>query len=218
MAQGASGSSLLHHTNRPALFTDDGDDWDVYDDFNNVRPPMESKPSQSSMSIGGQDYLQRLSYAGSNAGLMTPGTPNSMRLPAMSSRGSTLLDPNSFGFDVQHGNPREKPEEDPEYYSTAPRHADSHEPLAANGRSMSRLDDINKRYSTAGMEEEVTTPALGQDWTQDELTQMTKPYKRQQKMQKRKRAVKSWQEGETKVCGWLSPRALAFILFFSFAL
>jgi hypothetical protein len=60
----------------------------------------------------------------------------------------------------------------------------------------------------------VTVPALGAEWGRDELRNMTKAGKNEKKAETRRAKWKSWNRGETGICGdFLHRRTFVFVVF-----
>ncbi|KAJ4482507.1 hypothetical protein J3R30DRAFT_3369414 [Lentinula aciculospora] len=68
--------------------------------------------------------------------------------------------------------------------------------------------------STIGPVEMVTVPAMGPEWQRDELRNMTKAGKRENKSESRRQAWKEWNRGQRGICGkWFTRRMLVIFLF-----
>lgn len=81
---------------------------------------------------------------------------------------------------------------------------------AAESHALAGHDPDNKNASGIEL---VTVPALGTEYSQDEMKGMSRHYKRKTKATRRKDAVSRWGKGEYKICGWLSPRWAVLMAF-----
>lgn len=62
--------------------------------------------------------------------------------------------------------------------------------------------------------EMVTVPALGSEWSKDELRGMTKASRKEAKSDRRREYWKSWNRGERGLCGkYFTRKVLTFVLF-----
>jgi len=191
----------------------DEEDWNVYDDFNNTRPlsgtPTQPTGIQESESAG---YWDRRSQDGLSVhklardGSSPLGTPYSDN----PNKRASLLPSSSFGFDAKNGDPRNSMfSQGDSYLQSTPYH--DHGPISPDERNHN-----NKDLNASGIEL-ITVPALGQEYSQEEMRKMTRPYKRKSKAGSRKKRVKAgaskFAGGEWKICGWLSPRVAVFMAF-----
>lgn len=68
--------------------------------------------------------------------------------------------------------------------------------------------------STIGPVEMVTVPAMGPEWQRDELRNMTKAGRRENKSESRMQAWREWNRGQRGICGkWFTRRMLVIFLF-----
>ncbi|KAH9891872.1 hypothetical protein C8Q73DRAFT_701291 [Cubamyces lactineus] len=68
--------------------------------------------------------------------------------------------------------------------------------------------------ATPGNVEMVTVPALGPEWKADELRNMSKKVKREEKMEEVATKWKQWKRGQRGLCGkWFTKRFLAWFIF-----
>ncbi|CAO1617904.1 unnamed protein product [Sympodiomycopsis kandeliae] len=196
------------------------EDWNVYDDFNNNNS-NNNNANNGQMVNTATPSVYGASDAGyygkySTDGLSTPGlTPfaehpqtNVTRAGGAGNRGSTLLTADAFGFDVQNVDPRH-----PDVIAQAQRNAD----LSAAGIPLHDADshilpghDPDKNQSGIEL---ITVPALGQEFSKEEMSQMRRPYKRKVKNARRRDKAKRWGKGDYKICGWLNPRFAVLIAF-----
>lgn len=187
--------------------------WNVYDDFNNATALNTfDTPDGKASSMMGSDvgYFAKGGAGGyGNSPMDTP--PVSRQVPAGTQRNSTLLTAESFGFDVQHADPRH-----PSVLAAEAMHDGSGH--IAHSHSVSGGGGISDGTPTGKGEsgiELITVPALGQEFTKDEMKRMSRPYRRKAKAARRKEKVSRWGKGEYKICGWLSPRWAVVISFFA---
>ncbi|CAO1631329.1 unnamed protein product [Parajaminaea phylloscopi] len=207
---------------------DEDEDWNVYDDFNNNNNNgnnissgnRQARDSYTPSTLNGDAAAGAASnYAGSDAGYFrrsldpfasTPGfTPASeYGLPKQpvapgTQRHSTLLNAESFGFDVRNADPRNPNvlaygvERDGGLHPADSHLAATHDPDGKNDTGI----------------ELVTVPALGQEFSKEEMRDMSRRQKRKNKTSRRKRTASRWGKGEHKICGWLSPRLAVFFGF-----
>lgn len=211
---------------RPSCLTDEDEDWNVFDDFNNNYPTANA-PIQApgSYATGSKDFDNGMrpasTYAGSDAGYfrrsldpfastlgLTTASEHGLPeqcLAAGTQRNSTLLNAESFGFDVRNADPRSAnvlaygTERDGGLYPAESHVAAANDPDGNDGTNI----------------ELVTVPALGQEFSKEEMKGMSRQYKRKAKASRRKQAVSRWGKGEQKIGGWLSPRWAVVLCFFA---
>lgn len=197
-------------------------DWNVYDDFNNNNSTTNAHMPAALDAGPLRTHATTPSlYAGSDAGyynasksidgLSTPGID-----PRGPKRGSTLLTADAFGFDVQNADPR-NPDVIAAMHqqdgSGAPLHdADSHMVLGhdPDGTGAGGAGGVHKTESGIEL---ITVPALGAEYTKEEMSQMRRPYKRKVKAARRKEKASRWSKGDYKICGWLNPRVAVLLAF-----
>ena len=60
----------------------------------------------------------------------------------------------------------------------------------------------------------VTVPAMGAEWSKDELKNMTKAGRKEKKAESRKEFWTAWRRDQRGLCGkWFTRRVLVFFLF-----
>ncbi|KDN51994.1 hypothetical protein K437DRAFT_254733 [Tilletiaria anomala UBC 951] len=213
------GSILMPSTSAPRLANnanawgpdaeeseDEEEDWNIYDDFNNVRP-LSSAPEAAGLSStdyqrrASQELVRTLGSTGRAYSSSTIGSPFHE-----DEKRTSLLPSSAFGFDVQNGDPR----------FSHPKRASQ----LASGEDKGIMTPSNEERNPftqttlhSGIEL-VTVPALGQEFTEEERRKMTRPYKRKSKRGAKKAKFMIWARGEKKVLGFLDPRMLVFIAFF----
>ncbi|EPQ30139.1 uncharacterized protein PFL1_02256 [Pseudozyma flocculosa PF-1] len=205
------------HSNGYAMANDDDDDddededWNVYDDFNMTRP-LSSVPNRDSMSglQANQEGYWDASTPGtaggdSKADLQTPYSDYPQR--------KSLLNSEAFGFDVRNADPRR---------SLPPVHAGMGGGAADGSREANRVSMLSgagpkHADSTTGIEL-ITVPALGTEFSKEEMRDMTRKTKKKKKRQAKKRRLGMWAKGDDHLWGWLSPRVAVFIAFIFLAM
>lgn len=89
-----------------------------------------------------------------------------------------------------------------------------------NGLPSSPNEISNKDMNASGIEL-ITVPALGQEYSEEEMRKMTRPYKRKSKAGNRRKKVRQgagkFAEGQWRLFGWLTPRVAVFMAFIFFA-
>lgn len=113
----------------------------------------------------------------------------------------SLLPSDAFGFDVRNADPR--------------RSIIRHEPTQRKSAAISGMGPAHAD-STTGIEL-ITVPALGTEYTKEELRGMTGATRRRNKRSSRSKSWRLWVSGQDHLCGWLSPRIAVFIAFFTLA-
>lgn len=185
-------------------------DWNVYDDFNNnnsnTNPTaIDGRPSAPSIYDSGDAGLYASGNKYSVDALSTPGLSSFSEYPIakqpIAQRNSTLLTPDAFGFDVQNADPRH-------VEILAQRQAANNDLHQADSHHIPNHDP-DKTESV----ELITVPALGQEFTKEEMSQMRRPYKRKVKAARRKELASRWSKGDYKICGWLNPRIAVLLGF-----
>lgn len=178
------------------------EDWNVYDDFNNVKP-LSGGPE--SAGLGHTEYTQNSSSQDAAFRLNAPARQYSMTSTTDSpfatlndEKRHSLLPSSAFGFDAQNGDPRNEGAKRASQIGTTP-------------EEQQRNSYINVA-SQSGIEL-VTVPALGNEYTEEERRKMTRPFKRKTKRRAKKQSMMSWAKGENKLFGFLDPRMLVFIAF-----
>lgn len=111
----------------------------------------------------------------------------------------TLIPSDAFGFDARNGDPNMITPEEHQRYS----YADSIERLRYQGTK-----------EAAGIEL-ITVPALGSEFTKEEVKAMKKPYKRKRKAREAGSNARKWVKSDNRYFGCLSPIAAVFTIFFS---
>ncbi|PWN53506.1 hypothetical protein IE53DRAFT_372982 [Violaceomyces palustris] len=169
---------------------DEDEDWNVYDDFNNVRP-LSSSAGLSGLQSHDQGYWD------ATPNKEAPETPYS-DYPKRQS----LLPQEAFGFDARNTNPRTS-------FPISMREIDTN----ANRNS----GHLAANEAGSGIEL-ITVPALGAEYTKEEMRQMTRKQKKKNKRSAKKAQVAKWAKGEERACGWLTPRLAVFLAFIFFCL
>jgi hypothetical protein len=182
----------------------------VYDDFNNAAPLSAAGSRSMIAGVTGAGGGAASAGRPSGDGYWSPqgGSRN-----ARNSRGSALLDASAFGFDAQTSDPRVVGDQP---MPSSPSYA-----YGGNyGGYAAAPPDTPGSY--AGKEtgegiELITVPALGTEYTDEERRMMKGRERRKSKLAKKKnrigRSTGKWARGETKLCGWLSPRLAVFLAF-----
>lgn len=184
-------SRAPHHDEEEGEEYED-EDWNVYDDFNMTRPA----PTRTST---GFDSRPDAYFDASKPSLVeTPYSDNPNR--------KSLLPSEAFGFDVRNADPRRS-------IITTSNHRISQFTAAPNTSNRLSGTGPNHADSTTGIEL-ITVPALGNEYTKEELKEMTRGSKRRRKRAHRKKKCALWVSGEDHLWGWLSPRVAVFIAFF----
>lgn len=181
--------------------------WNVYDDFNNASAMNTFDTPEDKTSMGSDaGYFAKNAYGGGygQSPMDTP-PPVTRQVPPGTQRNSTLLRPESFGFDVQHADRRH-----PSVLAAQAMHEGAGH--VAESHAVPTTGD-NKGAGESGIEL-ITVPALGQEYSKDEMKRMSRQHRRKTKANRRKEKVSRWGKGEHKICGWLSPRWAVVIGFF----
>lgn len=177
---------------------DDDEDWNVYDDFNMTRP-MPHRSSTSGLASQGEAYWDA-------------SKPSLVETPYSDVPGNrkSLLPSEAFGFDVRNADPRRSIIQQ---QTNVAGNRNSH--YSAAGYNTNTISGTGPRNadSTTGIEL-ITVPALGNEYTKEELRGMSRSSKRRKKRTHRKRRCQMWVSGDDHLWGWLSPRVAVFIAFF----
>ncbi|SPO27744.1 uncharacterized protein UTRI_04216_B [Ustilago trichophora] len=175
---------------------DEDEDWNVYDDFNMTRP-MPHRTSTSGL-------------ASQNDAYWDASKPSLVETPYSDTPGNrkSLLPSEAFGFDVRNADPRRSIIQS--NHNAANRH--SQFSSAAPNNAISGMGPQHAD-STTGIEL-ITVPALGNEYTKEELRDMTRNAKRRKKRSHRKKRCQLWVSGQDHLWGWLSPRVAVFLAFF----
>lgn len=113
----------------------------------------------------------------------------------------TLIPSGAFGFDARNGDPNfAKFEENP----STNIYRDSTELLKEDGKEASGI-------------ELVTVPALGNEFTNEEVRAMKKPHKRKRKARAAGTNARRWVKTEDRYFGCFSPIGAVFFIFISLA-
>ncbi|SPO32472.1 uncharacterized protein UTRI_04216 [Ustilago trichophora] len=176
---------------------DQDEDWNVYDDFNMTRP-MPHRTSTSALASQNDAY-----WDASKPSLVE--TPYS-DTPA---NRKSLLPSEAFGFDVRNADPGRSIIHS--NYNAANRHSQFSSAAPNNAISGTGPQHAD---STTGIEL-ITVPALGNEYTKEELRDMTRTAKRRKKRTHRKKRCQLWVSGQDHLWGWLSPRVAVFLAFFT---
>jgi hypothetical protein len=169
----------------------------VYDDFNNARPKAAERSSatlnrQSMLSPGGSgEYYRDATYEREEGGKGT-----------LQQKRHTLIPSGAFGFDARNG--------DPQYMTSVDQAATS-----PYNYSSERLKDEER--DPKGIEL-ITVPALGAEYTNEEIKAMKKPHKRRNKARSNREKAQKWVKSDNQYFGCLNPRTAVFVLFASLAL
>ncbi|GAK65666.1 uncharacterized protein PAN0_009c3884 [Moesziomyces antarcticus] len=175
---------------------DEDEDWNVYDDFNMTRP-MPQRTSTSGLASQSDAY-----WDASKASLIdTPyaDTPGNRK---------SLLPSEAFGFDVRNADPRRSM-----IASTAPNRMST---FSAGG-APNAISGVGPQHADSTGIELITVPALGNEYTKEELRDMTRSSKRRRKRTARTKRCSLWVSGQDHLWGWLSPRVAVFLAFFILA-
>ncbi|EST09444.1 hypothetical protein PSEUBRA_000654 [Kalmanozyma brasiliensis GHG001] len=177
---------------------DDDEDWNVYDDFNMTRP----QPHRSSTS----------GFASQNDAYWDASKPSLVETPYSDIPGNrkSLLPSEAFGFDVRNADPRRSI-----IQQQANAAGNRNSQFSSAGYNNNTISGTGPRNAdaTTGIEL-ITVPALGNEYTKEELRDMTRSSKRRKKRGNRKRKCQLWVSGDDHLWGWLSPRLAVFIAFF----
>ncbi|KAJ1022427.1 hypothetical protein NDA16_003416 [Ustilago loliicola] len=174
---------------------DEDEDWNVYDDFNMTRP-MPHRTSTSGLASQNDAYWD----ASKPSLVETPYTD------APANRKS-LLPSEAFGFDVRNADPRRS--------MIQPNSSANRNSHYSTGGANNAISGMGPQHadSTTGIEL-ITVPALGNEYTKEELREMTRGSKRRKKRTQRKKRCQLWVSGQDHLWGWLSPRVAVFLAFF----
>lgn len=189
---------------------DDDEDWNVYDDFNMTRP-VPHRSSTSGLASQNDAY-----WDASKPSLVE--TPYSDSPAGVNNRKS-LLPSEAFGFDVRNADPRrsviQQQQNQRDSASFPLSGANRNSQYTSAGAATNGPSGMGARNadSTTGIEL-ITVPALGNEYTKEELRDMTRNTKRRRKRTNRKRKYQLWVSGQDHLWGWLSPRVAVFIAFF----
>lgn len=171
-------------------------DWNVYDDFNNKRPLSTAVLNQSSSYQTVQEGdRQEEGYNGYQDDFKHRIRDPVSRATKQQNR-QTLIPSGAFGFDARNGDVKAiRPEDN----STNP-YMDSTELLRDDGKDASGI-------------ELVTVPALGAEFTNEEVRAMKKPYKRRRKARTAGTNARRWVKSDDRYLGCFSPPAAIFFIF-----
>lgn len=176
---------------------DQDQDWNVYDDFNMTRP-MPHRTSTSGL-------------ASQNDACWDASKPSLVETPYSDVPGNrkSLLPSEAFGFDVRNADPRRSII----HLNSGSANRNSH--YSNTGGNTNAISGMGPQHadSTTGIEL-ITVPALGNEYTKEELREMTRGSKRRKKRSQRKKRCQLWVSGQDHLWGWLSPRVAVFIVFF----
>ncbi|PWY98207.1 hypothetical protein BCV70DRAFT_35539 [Testicularia cyperi] len=179
---------------------EDDEDWNVYDDFNMTRPMAHRSSASGLASNQQEDYWD----ASKHSLVETPYSD----LPG---NRKSLLSSEAFGFDVRNADPRRSIIQQQQQQRGS-------NPNAYEGdgnRQSAAISGMGPAHADANTGIElITVPALGTEFTKDELKDMTRVSKRKKKRASRKRSWQMWVHGQDHLWGWLSPRVAVFIGFF----
>ncbi|SJX63660.1 uncharacterized protein SRS1_14410 [Sporisorium reilianum f. sp. reilianum] len=190
---------------------DEDEDWNVYDDFNMTRP-MPHRSSTSGLASQNDAY-----WDASKPSLVDTPYSDAAPLAAKAGNRKSLLPSEAFGFDVRNADPRRSViQHGP---NAANRTSAYSAAAAATGNGLAASHTISgmgpqHADSTTGIEL-ITVPALGNEYTKEELRDMTRSSKRRKKRSHRRKRCQLWVSGEDHLWGWLSPRVAVFIVFFA---
>ena len=175
---------------------EDDEDWNVYDDFNMTRP-MPHRTSTSGL-------------ASQNDAYWDASKPSLVETPYSDVPGNrkSLLPSEAFGFDVRNTDPRRSMVQSSHNAANRQSQYSDNPTAAITGMGPRHAD------STTGIEL-ITVPALGNEYTKEELRDMTRPAKRRRKRSHRKKRCQLWVSGQDHLWGWLSPRVAVFLVFFT---
>ncbi|TKY84494.1 hypothetical protein EX895_006395 [Sporisorium graminicola] len=208
----APGDDPHHHDDDDEEGDEEDEDWNVYDDFNMTRP-MPHRSSTSGLTSQNDAY-----WDASKPSLVE--TPYSdlapLPVPVDNNHRKSLLPSEAFGFDVRNADPRRSVIQQ---NKGANRNSTYSAATAAGGgpAASHTISGMGPQHadSTTGIEL-ITVPALGNEYTKEELRDMTRTSKRRKKRSNRRKRCQLWVSGEDHLWGWLSPRVAVFIAFFSF--
>lgn len=192
-----------HHHDDDEEEDDEDEDWNVYDDFNMTRP-MPHRSSTSGLASQNDAY-----WDASKPSLVE--TPYSDAVPlaaGASGNRKSLLPSEAFGFDVRNADPRRSV-----IQQTGANRNSTFSSAAAANNTISGMGPQHAD-STTGIEL-ITVPALGNEYTKEELRGMTRSSKRRKKRTHRRRKCQLWVSGQDHLWGWLSPRVAVFLAFFA---
>lgn len=171
---------------------DEDQDWNVYDDFNMTRP----MPQRTSTGLASHNDAYWDASKQSLVDTPYSDTPGNRK---------SLLPSEAFGFDVRNADPRRSVIQQNNRNSTF---------SASPSNNRNTISGMGPQHAdtTTGIEL-ITVPALGNEYTKEELREMTPAAKRRRKRAHRKRKCALWVHGEDHLWGWLSPRVAVFIAF-----
>ncbi|KAK0562848.1 hypothetical protein OC861_005115 [Tilletia horrida] len=209
---------------------DDNDDnhWNVYDDFNNARPHAAATgqeqenpyahpadPSRTSLSSPGLGTPSgTAAYQTAPLGAI-PRSGTNQTLSGFGQGRQSLLPREAFGFDVQNSDPRSikvDPFGTPQ--GETPSSATDRMGAFLNEKRTSGYQNLadqepglghDRSQNTTGIEL-VTVPALGTEFSKEEMKGMGRAQKRKAKINKRKKKVSKWASGEEKIFGLVDRR------------
>ncbi|KAJ1035272.1 hypothetical protein NDA13_000692 [Ustilago tritici] len=169
---------------------DEDEDWNVYDDFNMTRPVPHRRSTSG--------------LASQNDAYWDASKPSLVGMPYTDVPGNrkSLLPSEAFGFDVRNADPRRSI-----IQPNSGANRNSHYSNTVSGMGPQHAD------STTGIEL-ITVPALGNEYTKEELRGMTRGSKRRRKRTQRRKRCQLWVSGQDHICGWLSPRLAVLVVFF----
>ena len=180
---------------------DEDEDWNVYDDFNMTRP-LSSAPVRGGLQTQHEGYWDA-STPGSESKLETPYTDYPQR--------KSLLNSEAFGFDVRNADPRNV------MAPTNQRDSNNRLSMLSTGTGLGQNRGVASTEQTSGIEL-ITVPALGAEFTKEEIKDMTRKSKKKKKRSARKKRFGTWMHGDDHLWGWLSPRVAVFMAFIFFIL
>ncbi|UZJ52109.1 hypothetical protein CBS101457_001429 [Exobasidium rhododendri] len=178
---------------------DDGsEDWNVYDDFNNARSSANGTPSTMNSK---RDTMLKRTSTGDCMGYLDASNDRRHALDSSKEqKRQTLIPSSAFGFDVRNG--------DPQYITGIER------PTIPYSDSTDRLKDEPRDGTDIEL---ITVPALGAEYTAEEIKAMKKPHKRRKKALHSREKAQRWIKSDDRYFGCLSPQLAIFMIFGSLA-
>lgn len=128
-------------------------------------------------------------------------------------RGSRLIPASAFGFDASNMDPRTS-----KYMRDANGEIVGAAPIGDEDGRLGVGGSGTKGAASESGIELITVPALGNEYSEEEVKRMRRSDKRRSKARKRKEGAKKWARGEKKIGGWLGPRCAVFFVFVSLVL
>ncbi|CDR87220.1 uncharacterized protein SPSC_00346 [Sporisorium scitamineum] len=185
---------------------EEDEDWNVYDDFNMTRP-MPHRSSTSGLASQNDAY-----WDASKPSLVETPYSDVAPLGGKANNRKSLLPSEAFGFDVRNADPRRS------VIQQNGNNRNSSYPAATGGGlgNSNTISGMGPQHadSATGIEL-ITVPALGNEYTKEELRDMTRLSKRRKKRSHRRKRYQLWVSGQDHLWGWLSPRVAVFIAFFT---